>query len=175
VLKYDSKNNKYIDFEAGVWCTALGHNHPRINEAMKNQIDKMSHCGFMYSSPVVEEAAKEVLSTLEDFEGKCLFLSSGSEAVEFSIKVAKAMMGAEKFLTFNESYLSAYGTSGNKGDSEWIKFSLTDCSSCSKKNNCQERSFSRPWNLLWCMLTGARSMLQLHSMLKQLLIPKPEK
>lgn len=61
---YDSKGNKYIDFEAGVWCTALGHNHPRINEAMKKQIDKIIHCGFMSSSQVVEEAAKDVLSTL---------------------------------------------------------------------------------------------------------------
>lgn len=135
---YDSKGKKYIDFEAGVWCTALGHNHPRINEAMKKQIDKIIHCGFMSSSQVVEEAAKDVLSTLEDFDGKCLFLSSGSEAVEFSIKISKAVMGDKKLLTFNESYLSAYGTSGSNKDAEWVKFSLAECSNCSHKNNCQE-------------------------------------
>ncbi|HBK67161.1 MAG TPA: aminotransferase class III [Firmicutes bacterium] len=133
---FDSKGKKYIDFESGVWSMALGHNNQQINEAIKKQIDKIMHLGFRYTNGLVEAAAINVIRTLKPFSGKCLFLSSGSEAVEVSVKMAKTISNGKKLLTFRESYLSAYGMSGNKDDSEWIKLEISMCRDCSNNYNC---------------------------------------
>ena len=135
---YDAKGKKYIDFESGVWSMALGHNNPHLNEAMKNQIDKIMHLGFRYTNKLVETAAMNVLSTLKLFSGKCLFLSSGSEAVEVSVRIAKTISKGPKMLTFKESYLSAYGMSGNKNDSEWLKLEIAKCRACSNNYKCEK-------------------------------------
>lgn len=131
---FDSKGKKYIDFEAGVWSMSVGHNNQQINKAIKEQIDKIVHLGFRYTNNLVETAATDVIDTLKPFSGKCLFLSSGSEAVELSVKIAKALTKGKKMLTLKETYLSAYGMSANKEDSEWIKFEFAKCMACS--NNC---------------------------------------
>ena len=133
---FDSKGKKYIDFESGVWSMAIGHNNPQINKAIKQQIDKIVHLGFRYTNELVEIAAMDVINTLKPFSGKCLFLSSGSEAVELSVKITKAIIKGKKMLTLKETYLSAYGTSGNKDESEWVKFELATCMTCSNNYNC---------------------------------------
>ena len=40
---YDINGKKYLDFVAGVSANTLGHNHPKVNEAVKNQVDKYMH------------------------------------------------------------------------------------------------------------------------------------
>lgn len=134
---FDSKGKKYIDFESGVWSMAIGHNNPQLNKVIKEQIDKIMHLGFRYTNELVEIAAMDVINTLKPFSGKCLFLSSGSEAVELSVKIAKTIIKEKKIFTFKETYLSAYGMSGNKGDSDWIKFELAKCRTCSNNYNCE--------------------------------------
>ncbi len=44
----DSKGKKHIDMESGVWCTSLGHAHPRVNRAIRRQLEQISHSGFCY-------------------------------------------------------------------------------------------------------------------------------
>ena len=135
---FDSKGRRYMDFESGVWCMALGHNNSQVNEVIKKQIDRIMHLGFRYTNELVETAAVDVLSTLEIFNGKCVFLSSGSEAVEFGVKTAKTLLKSKKMLTFKESYLSAYGTSGSKDDNQWVKLELSRCLACCNNYNCKE-------------------------------------
>ena len=53
--------DRIIDLEAGVWYLALGHNHPRINEAIRAQMDRVVHIGFPYTVAVGEAAAGAVL------------------------------------------------------------------------------------------------------------------
>ena len=88
---YDAQGKRYLDLEAGVWCAALGHNHPRVNGVIRAQLDRVSHLAYRYSAEVVEQAAQAVLGTLPFPEGKCVFLSSGSEAVEFGVQVARRL------------------------------------------------------------------------------------
>jgi acetylornithine/N-succinyldiaminopimelate aminotransferase len=56
---YDIQGNRYIDFESGVWCTALGHNHRRINQAIREQMELIGHIGYRYTNDLVEKAAVE--------------------------------------------------------------------------------------------------------------------
>jgi acetylornithine aminotransferase len=135
---YDSKGRKYVDFESGVWSISLGHSCNELNEVIRNQADKIIHLGFKYTSQLVEIAAVDLLSTLQPFSGKCVFLCSGSEAVELAVKAARHIIKDKMLLSFNMSYLSAYGHSGVKDDREWYKPDLLKCAACSENACCSE-------------------------------------
>ena len=134
---YDSDHNEYLDFESGVWCTSLGHGHPRINQVIKSQIENIIHTGFCFVNPVIEESAKIILDVLEIVDGKCVFLCSGSEAVEFGVQVTQAISDKSMLLTMSDSYLGSYGTAHKKEEKEWILFDWLSCSSeCSEQEDC---------------------------------------
>jgi acetylornithine aminotransferase len=76
---------------------------------------------------LAEDAAQDVLSIVEIEDGKCTFLCSGSEAVEFGVQVARRITGKPRLLTFQNSYLSAYGSAGRKATDEWYLFDWMTC------------------------------------------------
>ncbi|MDF2531532.1 MAG: aspartate aminotransferase family protein [Clostridia bacterium] len=133
---YDSTGKRYMDFESGVWSISIGHGNEELKNAIQNQIDKIMHLGFRYSNLQVEAAAKNVIETLKPFNGKCVFLCSGSEAVELAVKAAKHIIQDKMMLTFDFSYLSAYGQSGSKNDKEWHKLELKKCIECVNQEAC---------------------------------------
>jgi len=123
----DSRGNKYIDMESGVWCTSVGHCNPRINSAIKSQLKKVIHTGFNYCNPVLETAALKVLEITGLPQGKCEFLCSGSEAVEFCVRLAKAIKPGTMLLTFSDSYFGAYGEAARQDSREWYRYNWHDC------------------------------------------------
>jgi len=125
---YDSQGKKYIDFESGCWCAALGFNHPRIQRVIETQVAKVIHLGTRYPSDLVERAAIAVLDIVGFGDGKCTFLSSGSEAVEFGVQAARLFSGKPRLLTFATSYLAAYGSAGKKRTDEWFLYDFTSSS-----------------------------------------------
>lgn len=131
---FDSKGNKLIDLESGVWCTSVGHNNKRVNNVITSQINKITHTGFCYCHPQIDETAKQVLDITGLKVGKCEFLSSGSEAVEYGVKIARSISEKPLALTFSDSYLSALGDAGIKDKNSWYLYDWLDCS-CSNKNN----------------------------------------
>lgn len=108
---YNDSGNRYLDLEAGVWALPLGHCDPDINEALHDQIDIMSHCGYKYSQPIVEVCAEKLLEINNFEDGKCVFLSSGSEAVEYGVQLAKFIKSGKKCMCLKNQYFSAYGCS----------------------------------------------------------------
>src|SRR5512138_512355 len=126
---YDSEGKKYIDFESGIWCTALGHNHPRVNQVIETQLKNIAHLGTRYPNALAEEAALSVLDAVGIEDGKCTFLSSVSEAVELSVQIMRRVTGKPLLLTFQNSYLAGYGSAGQKRLDEWYLFdwSVSDC------------------------------------------------
>src|SRR5512143_409039 len=78
---YDAAGKRYVDLESGVWCASIGHGNPAVLRVLTEQAARISHAGFAYTSPIVEEAARDVLSLLGFEGGRCVFLCSGSEAV----------------------------------------------------------------------------------------------
>jgi len=125
-----------VDFEAGVWAAALGHNHPRVQRALLEQSERIGHIGYRVTNAVQEQAAAEVLRAIGIPDGKCVFLSSGSEAVEFAVQAARRVAGKPMLLTLAESYLSAYGTAGAKCVDEWALFDRTVCARCTEDRSC---------------------------------------
>jgi len=127
-----------LDLEAGVWATVLGHNHPRVACIIHKQLREISHIGYRATHAAQETAADEVLRALGFHDGKCVFLSSGSEAVEFAVQAGRRLMPAPKLLTLAESFLGSYGSSGTKASSEWILFDRAVCHECAPDAECSE-------------------------------------
>ena len=121
----DDTGKRYVDFESGVWCTSIGHNNKRVNDAIIKQLNTVSHAGYRYTSKVVNEAAEKVLDITKFDDGKCVFLSSGSEAVEFGVRVAKEVMDKQYLIRLDNYYLAAYGMSASKDSEQWISLDLS--------------------------------------------------
>lgn len=132
---FDSEGNKYIDLESGVWCTSVGHNNKRINKVIISQINKITHTGFCYAHPQIDESAKKILEITNFENGKCEFLCSGSEAVEYGMRIARGMSMKPLALTFSESYFGAYGDASVKDPKSWYNYNRLDCF-CSSPNGC---------------------------------------
>jgi acetylornithine aminotransferase len=133
---YDARGRSYVDFEAGVWCTALGHGHPRISAVIRDQADELMHLGYRYTHDIMESAAAEVLDSLALPDGRCVFLSSGSEAVEFGVQVARRLSGKPLLLTMADAYLAAFGSAGRKNPGEWFCLTWDDCQTCAHGMEC---------------------------------------
>ena len=84
---YDTQGKKYLDFAAGIAVNALGYHYPGYDEALKDQISKLTHISNLYyNQPVIEAGAKLVLASHMD---KVFFTNSGTEAIEGALKAAK--------------------------------------------------------------------------------------
>lgn len=87
VKLYDAEGKEYLDFCAGIAVYALGYNNTRYNNAVKNQIDKITHTSNYYYSEALADAA-ELLTKAAGLE-RVFFTNSGAEAVEGAIKTAR--------------------------------------------------------------------------------------
>jgi acetylornithine/N-succinyldiaminopimelate aminotransferase len=138
VYLFDADEKRYVDLESGVWCTALGHKNRRINDVIKDQVDRIIHVGFCYSSEIVDEAAKSLLKIGRFKNGKCVFLSSGSEAIEILRQISRVLSVKEqKTLTLHDAYLGSYGSVINRGR-DWYSFNWDKCDTCPKRAACDD-------------------------------------
>lgn len=99
---WDVDGRRYIDFMAGIAVLNVGHRHPRVVEAVKEQIDKFWHiCLADFYYPQAIELA-EKLRDIAPLHGRSrVFLSnSGTEAVEAAIKLAMYKTGRSRFIGF---------------------------------------------------------------------------
>jgi len=135
---FDSQDRRYVDLESGVWCTSIGHGNPRVLQAIADQMARISHTGFGYSSDIVEEAAREILSLIGLEDGKCVFLCSGSEAVEYGVRVVQSVIDRPLLMTMTDSYFGAYGSASRKQETEWFCFDWVPCAACPYPNECDE-------------------------------------
>ncbi len=104
----DERGERYLDFVAGIATNSLGHGHPALVEAIRDQAEKLVHCSNLYEVPLQAEVA-DMLTSSTDFD-RVFFCNSGAEAVEAAIKLARKHAqesgGAEKheILTFTKSF-----------------------------------------------------------------------
>lgn len=103
---YDTSGKKYLDFVAGVSANSLGHNHPKVSEAIKNQIDSHTHVmvyGEFIQKPQVE-LCKFLASTLPKELHAVYITNSGTEATEGAIKLAKRVTERAEIIAAKNSY-----------------------------------------------------------------------
>lgn len=87
VYLYDTEGKKYLDFAAGIAVQALGYGNETYKEALKNQIDKLTHTSNLYYNLPTMEAAEKLLAVSK--MDRVFFTNSGTEAIEGAIKAAK--------------------------------------------------------------------------------------
>ena len=103
---YDTQNKKYLDFVAGVSACSLGHQNKRVNDAIKNQLDKYSHVmvyGEYAQNPAVEYC-KLLASLLPKPLEKTYLVNSGTEATEGALKLVRRVTGRSQLISCHNAY-----------------------------------------------------------------------
>jgi acetylornithine/succinyldiaminopimelate/putrescine aminotransferase len=123
IFLYDPDGNPYVDLISGVSVSNLGHRHPAVVSAIKEQLDRYMHLmvyGEFVQSPQVRLAAllNEILPTQLD---STYFVNSGSEAVEGALKLAKRYTGRFRTIAFNKAYHGSTGGALSVMGDEYFK------------------------------------------------------
>ncbi|KKI22532.1 4-aminobutyrate--2-oxoglutarate transaminase [Sphingomonas sp. Ag1] len=103
---WDEDGRRYVDFAGGIAVLNVGHRHPRVMAAVREQLDAYTHVAFQVTAyrPYVELA--ERLNALAPFSGEArtLLLTTGAEAVENAVKIARAATGRQGVIAFTGGF-----------------------------------------------------------------------
>ncbi|WP_065204350.1 4-aminobutyrate--2-oxoglutarate transaminase [Shewanella woodyi] len=103
---WDVEGNRYIDFGTGIAVCNTGHSHPKIVAAVKAQLDNFSHTCVMVNpyESAVELAEKLTEIAPGESDKKAIFVTTGAEAVENCVKIARAHTGRRGVIAFNGGF-----------------------------------------------------------------------
>lgn len=103
---WDDQGKKYLDFVGGIGVLNVGHNHPRVVEAVRKQLDCFSHICFQVAAydQYIDLAAKLNALVAPNDHYKSVFLTTGAEAVENAIKVARGYTGRPGVIAFRGGF-----------------------------------------------------------------------
>ena len=103
---WDADGRRYIDFVGGIGVMNVGHNHPRVMEAVRSQLERVTHTSFqvvMYESYLrLAQRLSELVPS--DGPNKAIFFSTGAEAVENAVKIARAHTGRPAVISFRGGF-----------------------------------------------------------------------
>ena len=99
---WDVEGKRYIDFAGGIGVLNVGHNHPKVKAAVREQVDKCMHTCFQVVPYEPYIALAERLNELAPggHDKKTIFLTTGAEAVENAVKIARAATGRTGIVSF---------------------------------------------------------------------------
>jgi 4-aminobutyrate aminotransferase/(S)-3-amino-2-methylpropionate transaminase len=103
---FDAEGTRYIDFATGIAVCNTGHGDRRIVDAVKDQLDRFSHCSFQVTPYESYIALAEQLNARAPIDGevKTIFFTTGAEALENAVKIARAATGRRGIVTFQGGY-----------------------------------------------------------------------
>lgn len=103
---WDVEGNRYIDFGAGIAVNNTGHNHPKIQAAVQAQVERFSHTCLMVTpyDTAVELAEKLNAAAPGDTPKKSIFVTTGAEAVENCVKIARSYTGRPGVIAFKGGF-----------------------------------------------------------------------
>ena len=103
---WDVEGNRYIDFGTGIAVCSAGHSHPKIVAAVAEQLQRFSHTCVMVTPYDSAVRLAEKLNVLApgDSKKKSVFVTTGAEAVENAVKIARAHTGRRGVIAFNGGY-----------------------------------------------------------------------
>jgi 4-aminobutyrate aminotransferase len=103
---WDVEGNRFIDFTAGIAVVNTGHRHPKVIEAVKAQLDRFTHTCHQVVPYENYVSLAERLNKLVpgDFPKKTIFVTTGAEAIENSVKIARAATGRSAVIAFTGGF-----------------------------------------------------------------------
>jgi adenosylmethionine-8-amino-7-oxononanoate aminotransferase len=89
-LLRDSRGREYIDGNSSIWTNIHGHNHPRINAAIRAQLDRVAHTSFLgFTNPTAIELARAIVELFpKDSLSRVFFSDNGSTGIEVALRIA---------------------------------------------------------------------------------------
>jgi acetylornithine/N-succinyldiaminopimelate aminotransferase len=106
VFLFDKDGKKYLDLISGISVSNVGHRHPKVIAAIKDQLDKYLHLmvyGEYIQSPQVK-LAEALSAVLPSALSSVYFVNSGSEAIEGAMKLSKRFTGRTEIISFKNAY-----------------------------------------------------------------------
>ncbi|MEN1968770.1 4-aminobutyrate--2-oxoglutarate transaminase [Lentibacillus sp. N15] len=102
----DIEGRKWIDFAGAIGTLNVGHTHPKVTEAVKQQVDRFLHPGFnvMMYEGYIQLAEKLCEITPGTFDKQAILLNSGAEAVENAVKAARRYTGRQAVVSFTRGF-----------------------------------------------------------------------
>jgi len=109
----DVDGRRYIDGVSSLWCNVHGHRHPRLDAAVRDQLDRVAHSTMLgLSHPPAIELARRLVEIAPAGLSRVFFSDSGSTAVEIALKMAfqfwqqgdAAARGRTRFVSLRDSY-----------------------------------------------------------------------
>ncbi len=103
---WDIEGNRFIDFAAGIAVVNTGHRHPKVIEAVKAQLDRFTHtCHQVVPYENYVSLAERLNAAVPgDFEKKTVFVTTGAEAAENAVKIARAATGRSAVVAFSGAF-----------------------------------------------------------------------
>ena len=104
---WSASGKKYLDFCSGIAVTNIGHSHPRLVTAIKEQAEQLIHVSNLFYNPLQPQLAEALVNCSELAGAKCFFCNSGAEANEGLIKLARlwgSESGKYEIITFKNSF-----------------------------------------------------------------------
>jgi acetylornithine/succinyldiaminopimelate/putrescine aminotransferase len=121
VYLFDSDGKKYIDLISGIAVSNLGHNNPKIKQAIKDQVDKHLHVMVYgeFEQSVQNKLAEKLCNLLPQGLDVLYPVNSGTEANEAALKLVKRVTGRKEIISFNGAYHgSTHGSLSVTGNEE---------------------------------------------------------
>jgi len=103
---WDVEGGRYVDFAGGIAVLNTGHRHPRVMEAVQAQLARFTHTAFQVSAYDSYVELAERLNAMAPVEGraKTIFFTTGAEAVENAVKIARAATGRSAVISFTGGF-----------------------------------------------------------------------
>jgi len=103
---FDETGRRYLDAIAGIVTVSVGHCHPKVVEAVREQNERLQHTTTIYLNPNIAEFGKKLVSTFpkDSGLGVCYFTNSGSEANELAMLMARLHTGNFDILALRNAY-----------------------------------------------------------------------
>jgi 4-aminobutyrate aminotransferase/(S)-3-amino-2-methylpropionate transaminase len=103
---WDTEGRRYIDFVGGIGVMNVGHNHPRVMAAVRDQLERVTHTAFQVVTYESYLRLAERLCEVAPGDGpkKAIFFSTGAEAVENAVKIARAATRRQAVISFTGAF-----------------------------------------------------------------------
>jgi 4-aminobutyrate aminotransferase/(S)-3-amino-2-methylpropionate transaminase len=102
---WDVEGKRYIDFASGIAVVNTGHSHPDVVRAVRQQLDAFSHtCVMVTPYANVVELAEKLVQVVPIKDAKAMFVSTGAEAVENAVKIARVATGRTGVVAFSGGF-----------------------------------------------------------------------
>jgi alanine-glyoxylate transaminase/(R)-3-amino-2-methylpropionate-pyruvate transaminase len=121
---WDVNGKRYLDLFAGIVTVSVGHCHPKVNHALKQQVDKLWHTTPIYLYPPIYEFTQKLIKKMPGDLNVCIFTNSGSEANDLAMYMSRLYTNRFDIVSLRNGYhgMSPY-TMGITSMNTW-KFSV---------------------------------------------------